>query len=340
MGCIYYELEQFTKAENVFQQMINEFPMSIEGYDWLAKIQHQLDKPIEAQKTLQQAVIRSPKLLRRQRYLGQLAEQNNDYDTMSKAYRQAVKYGQHSAFSEADEYVKLAKSLGAKLNQNSNEDRAKIVTEAKSIFSQIESKFKQDICTQFRGAVAHADFSSIVKDQKSVDKNLRNANEIFEKIEEHIGADESIEIARSLKTLGLTELAECVLEEAVEQYFDNPKFIKQASKLTNNRHLIENANEANKLNNKAVNLFKNLDFTGAINYFTKAAEIAPNNVNIGLNHSQALLKQYQAKDKDTENLYCSEKILMNITRLPVTDARYSRYTELIRLNQLMLQKID
>ncbi len=340
MGSIYYELGEIEKAERVFSQMITEFPMALEGYDWLAKIQHQLDKPVDAQKTLQKAVERSPKLLRRQKYLGQLAEQNNDYETMTQAYRQAVKFGQHSAFSGAEEYVKLAKSLGNKLKTNTNEDRTKLITEAESLFLQIEQKFKQDNCVQFRGAVAHADFSSIIKDKKSTEKHLKAANSVFDKIEEHIGATESIEIAQSLKTLGLNELAECVLEEAVEQYFDDPNFIKQASKLTNNKHLIKNASKANNLNNKAVKLFKSKNYSSAIEYFVQAADIAPNNVNISLNHSQALLKQYQTDEKNPDFLYQSEKILGDINRLPLTDPRYLRYSELSRLNQLMLQKVD
>ena len=340
IGSIYYELGEFKKSERVFSQMIVEFPMALEGYDWLARIQHQLDKPVEAQKTLQKAVERSPKLLRRQKYLATLAEQNSDFETMTQAYRQAVKYGQNSAFSGADEYVKLTKSIGKTLKNNTNEDRNKLITEAESLFQQIEKKFKQDSCTQFRGAVAHADFSSIVKDKKSIDKYLKNANVFFDAIEEHIGADESIEIAASLKTLGLKELAECVLEEAVEQYFDNPQFIKQASKLTNNKHLIKNASKANKLNNQAVKLFRKNEYSGAINFFTKAAEIAPNNVNIGLNHAQALLKWFQSGENKAQMLYQTETILSGITRLPLTDPRYSRYSELMRLNQLMLQKVE
>ena len=170
MGSIYFELGQIEKSELIFSQMINEFPMALEGYDWLAKIQHQLNKPVDAQNTLQKAVERSPKLIKRQKYLGLLAEQNGDFETMTRAYRQAVRFGQNSAFSGADEYVKLTKSIGSKLRGNTNEDRKKLIIEAESLFQQIEHKFKRDTCTQFRGAVAHADFSSIVKDNKSTDK--------------------------------------------------------------------------------------------------------------------------------------------------------------------------
>lgn len=340
LGSIYAEQENLEQALAIFEQMTAEFPMALDGYDWLAKLQHQIGHPIDAQKTLEKAVLKSPKLIKRQKYLGQIAEQNNDLDTTVNAYRQAVKYGQHSAFSKPDEYVKLTKGLGKKLQENNSEDRTKIINEAETLFQQLETKFKDDTSTQFRGAVAHADFCSIIKDNKSVDRHLQSAHQIFDKIEELLGADESIEIAESLKVLGLSQLAECVLEEAVEQYFDDPNFIKQAAKLTNNKHLIENASKANKLNNEAVRLFKKSKFADAIEYFVQAAEIAPNNVNIRLNQSQALLKQYQSVERNPDYLYNSQDILRNITRLGFTDPRYMRFSELNRLNQLMLQKLD
>jgi len=340
MGTVHYDMGEIKKSRDYFYQMIKEFPMALEGYDWLAKIQHQLEQPVDAQKTLEKAVEKSPKLLRRQKYLGQLAEQNDDFETMTNAYRKAVKFGQHSAFSGSDEYIKLTKSIGKQLKGNHNEDRQKLIVEVESLFQQVEQKFKGCTSTQFRGAVARADFCSIIEDKKATKKHLDLANSIFDRIEEHIGPEESLEISESLKTLGLTELAECVLEEAVEQYFDNPAFIKKATKLTTNKHLIKNASKANKLNNEAVRLFKKNEFSNAIIYFVQAIEIAPNNVNICLNYAQALLKLYQSGDKKTEHLFQAEELLNGITRLPISDPRYARFSELNRLNQLMLQKID
>ena len=340
LGKIYFESGELEKAKNTFLQMTKEFPMALDGFDMLAKVLHMLEQPIEAQKTLQKAIEKSPKLVKRQKFLGQLAEENDDIEAMTKAYRQAVKYGKNSAFLEADEYVKLTKSLGKTILNNSKEDRAKLIVEAELLFEQLEKNFKDETSIQFRGEVAHADFSDIIKDKNNKERHLANAQNIFERIEEHLGPDESIEIDETLKNLGLKELSESVIEEAVEQYFDNPDLVRRATAITNNKHLILNAKKANRLNTEAVQLFKQNNYAGSINYFERAAEIAPNNVNICLNHAQALLKQYQSGEKDPENLYRSEAILNEITRLPITDPRYTRFSELNRLNQLILQKLE
>ncbi len=337
VGEIFYKKNQLDRAAELFSDMINEFPMALEGYDWLAKVQHLLGQPIEAQKTLTKAVQRSPKALQRQKLLGQIAEENEDFETMAQAFRHAVKFGKNSAFSSPEEFIKLTKSIGMQLKGNFEADRKKLIGEAESVFVKLNNRFKQDPGVQFRTAVAHADFSSITNDDDNVEKYLNTANKLYDKIEEHIGARESIEISESLKHLGQQTLAENILEEAVEQYFDDPAFIKKAEKLTTNKDLIINSKKANNLNSKAIQLFSKNDFKGSIEYFSKAAEIAPNNVNINLNHAQALLKYFQTGVKNKQYLEQATETLSHITRLSFTDPRYERYAELSRLTQLMLQ---
>jgi len=337
LGKIYYSLKEYTLAEGVFKRMLMEFPFSLEGYDWLAKIQTILEKPVEAQQTIEKAIQRSPKLIKRQKALGKLAEANGDNLVMMQAYRQAVKHGKYSVFSHADEYVKLTKSLGVRLKGIRNEDRDKLIKEAKSVFSQLQSKFSKSSGVQLRGAVAHADFSSIIDDQTNVLKQVEIASNEFKNLDENIGANECIEIATSLQQLGFSELAESVLEDGVEQYFDQKDFIEQVKKVTKNRNLITNALKVNAINNRAVKFFKEKKYNQSLDEFLLALNIAPNNINIALNRAQALLKKYQQSKSETELLHQAELILSDIDRLSSDDIRYKRYLELLRLSQLMLQ---
>jgi len=340
LGKIYHSLKYFDKAEGIFKKMLMEFPYTIDGYDWLAKIQIILNKPIEAQQTIEKAIKRSPKLIKRQKSLGELAEKNGDNLVMMQAYRQAVKHGKHSAFSHADEYVKLTKSLGVRLKSIRSEDRDKLINEAKTVFSQLQSKFSKSSGVQLRGAVAHAEFSAIIDDQPNVLKQVKIASDEFDKLDENIGASECIEIATSLQQLGFSELSESVLEDGVEQYFDQKEFIKQVKKITKNKNLIANAQKVNKINNRAVKLFREKKYNHALTEFSLALDIAPNNINIALNRAQATLKKYQQSKNDPDLLYKTEIILSDIDRLSSNDIRYKRYLELLRLSQLMLQNTN
>jgi tetratricopeptide (TPR) repeat protein len=337
VGEIYFAKKEIENSSKIFSDMITEFPMVLEGYDWLAKIQKLLGQPLEAQNTLLKAVKHSPKALKRQKTLGGLAEENNDFGTMTSAFRQAVKYGSNSAFASPDEFLKLTKSIGMQLKSESDIDRTRLVDEAESVFKKLDNRFKNNPNTQFRSAVAHADFGAITENDETTDKYLNVATKYYDKIDENIGAEESLEIATSLKNLGQEELAESILKEALEQNFDNPNFMSKVEQITSNKELITNGKKVNQLNNKAINLYSAREYLEAIDYFEKASDLAPNNINIQLNHIQALLKQYQTQDKDTQLLNNSQKVLSSITRLRTNDPRYSRYAELSRLTQLMLQ---
>ncbi len=340
LGKTYYCLKEYVLAEGIFKRMLMEFPYSLEGYDWLAKIQTLLKKPVEAQQTIEKAIKRSPRLIKRQKALGELAEKNGDNLVMMQAYRQAVKHGKHSIFSHADEYVKLTKSLGVRLKSIRNEDRDKLINEAKSVFSQLQSKFSKSSGVQLRGAVAHADFSAIIDDKTNVLKQVEIASHAFENLDEIIGANECIEIATSLQQLGFSELAESVLEDGVEQYFDQKSFIQQVKKVTKNKKLIANALKVNNINNRAVKYFKDKKYNRSLDEFLLALNIAPNNINIALNRAQALLKKYQQSKSEPELLRQADLVLSNIDRLSSDDIRYKRYLELSRLSQLMLQNIS
>jgi len=339
IGEIHYLRGNFSAAADAFQEAINRFPMLIEAYDWLADVQLKLGQTKQAQMTLQAAVEKSPKRLARQRTLGRVAEQNEDIEVMTEAYRQAVKFGENSAFSHPDEYVKLTKSLGMQLAAGNRKDRERLIEEAENVFARLNARFKSEPRIQFRSAVAQADFSKLIPLEQKVAKYLDLANRYFEKVEEHLTPEESIEIAQSLKDLGQNELAEVILEESAEQHFDNKEFLQQVEALTSNQHLVKNSRKVSQLNAKAIQLFKTKKYIDAIDFFEQARAIAPNNIDLNLNLAQALLKYFQAENQDPKLLLQAQSILESITKLPFVDPRFNRFSELNRLTQLLIQRV-
>lgn len=338
VGEIFFDKKDYTKAIDIFTDVIKEFPMTLEAYDWLAKAQYLSGQLVEAQKTLITALERSPKVLERQRFLGQIASENQDIETMTNAYRQAIKVGENSAFSSPDEFIKLTKSLGLLLQGARNLNKDSIVEEAESTFNKLEERFKGNTGVQLRGAVAHADFSSINNSPEKVKNYLDSANSHYANLEDLIGSQESIEISESLKKLGENSLAENILQDAVEQYLEDADFIQQVEKLTNNKHLISNGRKAQQLNKKAIQFFASKEYIQAVDYFSKAFDIAPKNINIALNYCQALLRAFQASIQNKNYIIRAKEILDNIKKLSFKDPRYEKYTELCRITQLIVQR--
>lgn len=337
IGEIFYIKKDFEKAIDVFSNIIKDFPMTLNAYDWLAKAQYMFGQPIKAQKTLLDALERSPKVLQRQKFLGKIAWENHDLDIMTSAFRQAVKVGENSAFATPDEFIKLTKSIGMLLQEKPDINHDSLIEEAELTFEKLEERFKDIPEIQLRNAVAHADFSSINKNVESTKNYLDAANNFYEKSEDLIGSTESIEILESLKKLGCNKLSENILQDGVEQYLDDPVFIKKATELTDQKGLIEKGKKANQLNQKAIRFFSTKDYNQAIDCFSQACKLIPRNININLNYCQAVLKKYQSEKQNKELLDKAQEILNNINKLSFKDPRYEKYTELSRITQLMIQ---
>ncbi len=338
VGEVFYLRNDYDKAIDIFRNIIKEFPMALEGYDWLAKVQQQVGQPIDAQATLTKAIEKSPKALQRQRDLGNLAEQNNDLEVMTKAFRSAVKYSANSAFSSANEYIKLTTALSRQIKEDPNVIADRLINEAELVFKQLDKSFTSSSATRLRSSVAHAAFCKASNEQEKQAKQLAIAEKRYQEIDEQLSANISLELSESLKDLGKTELAEEIITEAIQQNIDDPDFMQKASKLTSNQELIKISKQASQYNSKAIGYFKNKKYQAAIEQFDKAYKLTPSNVNICLNYVQSLLKQAQMDSNPNDVIQMADDMLTAMPQLAFSDARFARYSELSRLAQLMLHK--
>ncbi len=109
LGKIDFYRGKLESAAKRFRDLIEHNPHYLEVYDWLAKVQAAQGETSEAQALLEQAVKLSPKLVSRQRCLGELALQNGDEELAERAFQAAVRWGGNSCFAKAREYRHLAK---------------------------------------------------------------------------------------------------------------------------------------------------------------------------------------------------------------------------------------
>ena len=99
------------KAEQHFRQLTLDNRFFVSAYDWLAKTLLALDKAEEAQKTLIDAIEKSPKNLLRQMELGRISLLLNDHITAEMSYRRSVFLLKHSSYNINDVYVRHLESL-------------------------------------------------------------------------------------------------------------------------------------------------------------------------------------------------------------------------------------
>ena len=340
IGEQYFLKRELDKAQDIFINMVKEFPMSLEGYDWLAKIQHKLGEPIKAQETLVKALQKSPKALNRQKMLGCLAEENNDIERMTIAYRNAVKYSENSSFASPDEYLKFTQAVTKQLSSDNDIDRKTLAQEAETTFAKLKENLASTESTQLRSNIAQASFYTSNKQGDKAGSFLIKAEKNIQELGEQLSPSVSIEICSALSKLNKTDLAHQVINEAIQQNLENADFMAQAAKLTNNSELVESCKRANQYNNKAVEYFRKKQYQDSASYFDKAHQLSPGNINIRLNYVQTLLKQMQSNGATAEIIATAEELLEGAKDLSFNDRRYPRYSELCRLVQIILSKFN
>ncbi|MCU7878721.1 MAG: response regulator [Candidatus Thiodiazotropha sp. (ex Lucinoma borealis)] len=101
--------KKYTEAQLHLQTLIEHHPNYTASYDWLAKTYKALNQLNEAQATLQTATKISPKVVLRQKMLGEIALLNDDMKVAEAAFTKAVQYGRHSVYKHPSNYSNLAK---------------------------------------------------------------------------------------------------------------------------------------------------------------------------------------------------------------------------------------
>ncbi|MGB0495284.1 MAG: response regulator [Kangiellaceae bacterium] len=340
VGEIYFLQKKFDQANSVFKNMIKSFPMNLEAYDWHAKTLLAIDQKIEAQEVVNLAIRKAPKVVRRQKTLGSIAEENKDFNTMTFAYRHAVNEGKYSAFASPDEYVKLTHGLKNKAKQE-NAALEPLISEAEETFTKLENRFKNDTGTLIRSNVAHAAFSKAVNESENVTKYSEKAKLMFDNFDGALTPQVCLEISKSLREIEEDEFADAIVQEAIQQNLDDKSFIEQIANFTEDQSLIDKCKKVAQQNEKGILHFKRGEFLTAIDYFEKANSISPKNINITLNYVQSLLKLSQSEDNfkvSFNPIELANQKLSNINTIESTDSRFPRYSELNRLTQLMISK--
>lgn len=104
-----FQQNNFKKAAEILNQLIIEHIAYIEAYDWMAKVQQSLADSHGAQRILERAVQRSPRALKRQRLLGKVASDNQDWDSAEKALTRVLEVGSETSSLEPSDFTRLSK---------------------------------------------------------------------------------------------------------------------------------------------------------------------------------------------------------------------------------------
>ncbi|QIK38834.1 tetratricopeptide repeat protein [Caldichromatium japonicum] len=288
LGKIQFMRKQFTQAAETFSQIIEQERSFVAAYDWLAKTQMAQRQYAEAEETLKLAARLSPRNIRRQGLIGDIALTNNHPETAELAYEQAVGLAKYSVFNHPALFAGLAKSKAA---AGKREEALKVAEQIPKVFpDHPEAALYQATATVFVKAKAG--------DQAGAQAALAQAEQELARLNEGARLSQhALELAKAYAELGQEDKAAALLRQVIANNHDDEDILTQIIHLCQESKLNYDAESAIRevqgdvvrTNNEGVRLIKQGEFDAAIKLLSHAAEEMPGNKTINLNAAKALL---------------------------------------------------
>jgi CheY-like chemotaxis protein/Flp pilus assembly protein TadD len=320
IGKIQFMRKQFDQALETFRQLIEQDSNFIGAYDWLAKTQTAQRHFTEAEETLRTAVRLSPRGIRRQHTLGDLALNNGHPEIAEAAYEHAVGLSKHSVLNHPSMFAGLAKSKSA----NAKHD------EALKVADQIHKVFPDQQEAAFYAASTNALIKTRKGDQAGAAAALAEAEEVLARLNETAHSSEhAIEMAKTYAGLGRADKAAAMLRQTIANNHDDDEILTQIVHLCQESGLQYDAETAIrevqrdlvKTNNEGVRLIKQGEFEAAIRLLSQAADEMPGNKTISLNAAKAIIMYMERQGITNDDLQRVRRYIDRVQTLAPDDWR-------------------
>lgn len=280
-------LGKSAEAQEHLQQALEAYPNYLAAYDSLAKILETTDKAA-AQQVVEKALKVAPST-QRQRRLGALALDNQDFGRAEEAFRRTVEKDRTGFFKSHDDYSGLAKSCVAQGK----------VQEAMSAVKDMSQHFAKSPDLLARQAAVESLVQSKAGNPEAAKAALQRALAI--QGEANLAPSAALEIAGACFASGDEEKAKAIIRSVAEDHQENDEVLDRAQAIF---HAAGRADEGSEflettrkrmiaLNNDAVAMARGGDLDQAIAMLQEAADRLINNAQVSINAALALLMRAQ-----------------------------------------------
>ncbi|MCU7812160.1 MAG: response regulator [Candidatus Thiodiazotropha sp. (ex Notomyrtea botanica)] len=330
LGKIDYFRNDLEKAEQRFRSLIEENQHYLEVYDWLALVLEARGETVEAQALLQQAVKLSPKLVSRQRKLGELARDNGDMETAERAFLAAVRWGENSCFAKAEEYRQLAD-----IHQK-NGHYPKLLR----LLADGRKRFNEHPSDQIQILTRHARAKRHIDNEEVIDAYLHEIDQLVREHKGVIDADDLLAAADDLFQLSRSEEAQALLGVLMCNHHDDDAWTGRVQQLMK-RHgkeneadalIKESRGELKRIHSECVQLLQQGGVAQAITLLNETVDHYPANRTLTLMSISAMIDYMQEHGVDHGYHFRCRHSLNHLLLRDRRDAAADKYLHV--LNQL------
>lgn len=328
-----YHQNRLDEAEKQLRYNLDDHPLYVQCYDWLAKIHKKRNHHLKAQKELELAIGISPKAILRQIELGQLALKNEDFRVAKNAFNQSIVLGKHSCYKNKQNYLDYIRSVIKDLpNASSLRDKKLQIDRVNRALNDFRSESTAQYSALYDSATLEFELAQTMDDKSRKEKAISYAQQCYEQIDspnksqkkglaslliasgQHVKAQKHI---IDFKQGQLSHVDEIEIHELEQQI--NPIAIREYS---------------SKLNEQGIKLYKKKLYKEAVDIFDEVTTFDEAGIGALMNAIQ--VKLAYAEDDSEVSLQQTKEcefIFNQISHLNPSDKRYERFQRLQKMHK-------
>ncbi len=321
LGVVAFFLSFYDQAIETFQNLIKQYPVMLEAYDWLVKAYESLGNNESAMSSLNLAVELSPLSILRQKKLALLADKTQNLPVAKKAYMATIKLGKNSIHRSSSDYAGLANVY---LKSNAPNEALKIVYE-------LNQQFRNDPEAKLRSALLETRIYQAKDNKTLAQQAYGKAFKLNEEFNRQVSRELRLEMAKTFFLNGNGENCDEILNDLLKTNIDDKPFIKDIELMCDaiigeehaNTLIQEIKKELVDINNKGVSLFQEGDIQGALAIFEQAITKTPNNHTINLNLIKVLIHDLKASQLASEKILRTQSFINKAIEIGVPHSQLS-----------------
>ncbi len=307
LGVVAFFLGYYDQAIDIFQELIDQYPMMLEAYDWLVKAHEAQGHDEYAISSLHSAVTLSPMSILRQKKLALLAEKTENLSIAKKAYTATIKLGKNSIHRSSADYSGLANVY---LKSNAANEALKLVYE-------LNQQFRNDPEAQVRAALLEVGIHQAKGNKALAQQAYGKAFKLNEQSGKQISKSLRLDMAKTFYLNGNSEVCDQIIRDLIKTNIDDKVFIKDIVAMCNAligenyaESLIQHIKkELVDINNKGVSLFQDGNIRGALAVFEQAISKMPDNHTIILNMIKISIHDLKTSKANPEKIMHAQSFI-------------------------------
>ncbi|MGR9013920.1 MAG: response regulator [Gammaproteobacteria bacterium] len=307
LGVVAFFLGYYDQAIGTFQELIEQYPVMMEAYDWLVKAHELMGNDEHAVSSLNSAVSLSPLSILRQKKLAILADRTENFPVAKKAYTATIKLGKNSIHRSSSDYSGLANVY---LKSNA-------ANEALKVLYELNQQFNNDPEAKIRAALLETEIHQAKGNKALAQQAYGKTFKLNEQLNRQLSKELRLELAKTFYLNGNNETCDEILNDLIKTNIDDNLFIKNIVTLCNTiiggdyaETLIQQIKkELIDINNKGVSLFQEGNIKGALAIFEQAIAKMPDNHTIILNMVKIIIHDIKTSKPDQEKIMSAQSYI-------------------------------